>query len=73
MTGLLRERGRDRTKYERAQAAREIVGVDGSIIDERAEDEERGREINAQVEVGVVFTEHARDRATKMSTHVREQ
>jgi len=61
----LRRRGRNGAEHECAQAARELVGLDGSIIEKRPVDEERGREIGAHVEVGVVVAEHARDRTAQ--------
>src|SRR5579862_9561468 len=69
----LRVRGRYRTEHERAEAAGEIVGIGGLIFDECPEDQERGRQIDAEVEVGVVVADHTRDRATQLIAHMREQ
>ncbi len=63
----------DRTEHERAQPVGEVVGVGGPIVDQRAEDQQRGRDVDAQVEIGVVVAEHARDGTTEVIAHLGEQ
>ncbi|MCU1427284.1 MAG: hypothetical protein JWL83_1284, partial [Actinomycetia bacterium] len=59
---------RSMTLHFTVLTAREIVGVDGLIVGQCAQDEERGRDVDPQV--GVVVAEHACDRAPKLVAHL---
>jgi hypothetical protein len=57
---------------ERAELVDDVVRVVLLVADEAAEGEDRGSEVGPEVEVGLIVTDDACDRAAKRGAEIRE-